>query len=399
MPPLKLAPVKLPQLDVLRGICALLVVFYHVLFLHPGYELGLFRNAALFVDFFFVLSGFIMFHNYRNMESWPAFKRFIGLRFFRTYPMHLVMVGVYLAYETLQYALVRIYDLPTSTPPFSGNNATTLLLNLLLLNGVGIAPLSFNTPSWSISTEFWAYVVFGLSVLMMGRGRNLPFLFATLALGSLGFLAAQPEPSLTGQWELFLPRCLYGFFLGATLRAVTRIEPDAQPSDRTVAARSGVGGLVQLAAIGAAVGLVTAATNERLWLELLTPFAFAAVISSVIAWPHTTLVRALRNPALLWLGTVSYSIYMVHQFVLQMVQAFMRIVLHAPVQDELILVSRGVGGLALLFALGLVLIIAALTYRYVEEPARRFGRVWLDRHVEEHTRVTPASEPSALSSR
>lgn len=392
--------VRLPQLDVLRGICALLVVFYHVLFQHPGHELGLFRNAALFVDFFFVLSGFIMFHNYADLTGWRQLGRFVGLRFFRTYPLHVVMVGVYLVYEVVQYLLVHVVALPTATPPFSENNGKTLLLNLLLLNGVGIADLSFNTPSWSISTEFWAYVVFGLSMLAVVQRRGLLLLFSALALGSLAFLAMQPDPSLTAHWQRFMPRCLFGFFLGATLRGVMSVEParPVEPSDPPgVHERRGAsawGDALQAATLALSAALVSVASGRWLWLELLAPFVFAAVIASFVAWPRSSLVRALDNGPLLWLGKVSFSIYMVHQFVLQMIQAFMRLVLKAPVKDGLILVGDEVGAIALVLALTLVLIVATFTYRYVEEPARRAGRAWLSGVA--RARREPQSEPSVI---
>jgi peptidoglycan/LPS O-acetylase OafA/YrhL len=377
-------PVKLPQLDVLRGMCALLVVFYHVLFQHPGHDFGVFRHAALFVDFFFVLSGFIMFHTYGNMSSGQEFKRFIGLRLFRTYPLHLVMIFVFLAYETLQYLLVELYNFPTHTPPFSDNNGATLVLNLLLLNGVGLNDLTFNTPSWSISTEFWAYIVFGLCMISVAQQRGRLLVFTAIGIGALGFLAVQPEPSLSVHWERFFPRCLFGFFVGAVLRGVMDV-PRSAP-----AAHAGQP-VLQLAGMALSVWLVAAASGDLLWIELLAPFAFALVIASFVAWPETRVVRALINAPLLWLGKVSYSIYMVHQFVLLMVEAFMKLVLKAPVQDELLMVGNTFGFFALLFSLGLVLCVAAFTYRFVEEPARRIGRTWLD-----HAAPSPRETRSAI---
>jgi len=381
-------PVKLPQLDVLRGMCALLVVFYHVLFQHPGHGLGVFRHAALFVDFFFVLSGFIMFHTYGNMSSGQELKRFIGLRLFRTYPLHLVMLFVFLAYETLQYVLVELYNFPTTTPPFSENNGGTLVLNLLLLNGVGLTDLTFNTPSWSISTEFWAYLVFGLSMLSLANQRGRLLVFAAIGLGALGFLAMQPDPSLSVHWERFFPRCLFGFFMGALLRGVMDVPRTAAPSHAGH-------DLLQLVGMAVSVWLVSAASDSLKWTELFTPFAFAAVIASFVAWPATRVVRALINRPLLWLGKVSYSIYMVHQFVLLMVEAFMKLVLKAPVEDEVLMVGNTIGTFALVFSLTLVLCVAAFTYRFVEEPARRIGRTWLDNNAPSPREPSPSASASA----
>jgi peptidoglycan/LPS O-acetylase OafA/YrhL len=370
--PLEMTTAKLPQLDVLRGACALLVVFYHVPFRHPGFEWGGFRNGSLFVDFFFVLSGFIMFHNYRSLPAWSDVRRFMGLRFFRVYPLHLVMIAVFGAYETLQYALVQLYHLSTNTPPFSENNWSALLLNLILLNGVGIVPLTFNVPSWSISVEFWTYAMFGVSVFALGARRAaLLAVFLGIALGSLALLATRPVPGLTLHSELFLPRCMFGFFLGAALR-MSFTRPLALET-----ANSLLGNIAQWASLMLAVGLVSVVTNQTRWLELFTPFAFALMIACFVAWPNTGLIRFANSGPLLWLGKVSYSIYMVHMIVLLVIGAVLRVVFHAPLEGETIRVNEGFGSVALLVSIASVLVLAAITHRFVEEPGRRFGRALL----------------------
>ena len=122
--------------------------------------------------------------------------------------------------------------------------------------------------------------------------------------------------------------------------------------------------------------------------------SLALVIASFVAWPETRVVRALINAPLRWLGKVSYSIYMVHQFVLSMVGAFMKLVLKAPVQDEVLMVGNTVGTIALLVSFALVLAVAGLTFRFIEEPARRIGRTWLDSAAPSPRE--PRSEPSAV---
>jgi peptidoglycan/LPS O-acetylase OafA/YrhL len=57
---------RLPALDAWRGMCALLVALFHLNVLSHFYTLSLIRNASLCVDFFFVLSGFIMRYVYQE---------------------------------------------------------------------------------------------------------------------------------------------------------------------------------------------------------------------------------------------------------------------------------------------------------------------------------------------
>ena len=89
-------------LDSWRGICAIMVVLYHV----PGFflfsDLAVIRSGWLFVDFFFVLSGFVITHAYgpkiANLDD--AF-HFISRRFFRIYPLHFCTFAAFLAWILL----------------------------------------------------------------------------------------------------------------------------------------------------------------------------------------------------------------------------------------------------------------------------------------------------------
>src|ERR1035441_4440765 len=70
---------RLEALDSLRGISALMVVLYHSSFPNFVHDLPVVRSSYLFVDFFFVLSGFIMYYNYKSLAGSREFGRFIGL--------------------------------------------------------------------------------------------------------------------------------------------------------------------------------------------------------------------------------------------------------------------------------------------------------------------------------
>ena len=88
---------RFSALDGLRGIAALAVVFYHVKFpnhftTYPGL---FFRNGYMAVDLFFILSGFVIYANYSGkIYNTASALRFIVLRFFRIYPLHLAILFV-----------------------------------------------------------------------------------------------------------------------------------------------------------------------------------------------------------------------------------------------------------------------------------------------------------------
>src|SRR5450432_1063232 len=90
--------IYLTTLTPLRGIAALLVVIFHcnlmlMKWLPDGYT-QLITSGWLWVDFFFVLSGFIMSYVYAKYFfegcTWEDYKKFIGARFARVYPLHLI---------------------------------------------------------------------------------------------------------------------------------------------------------------------------------------------------------------------------------------------------------------------------------------------------------------------
>jgi peptidoglycan/LPS O-acetylase OafA/YrhL len=372
-------PVKLAQLDVLRGICALMVALNHASFRAPIRDSDVVHNAPLFVDFFFVLSGFIMFYNYASLASGSQLGRFMGLRFFRLYPLHAAMLLVFLAYECVQWALGQYVHLTFNTPPFSENNAQTFLLNVLLLNGVGLSAEqpTFNGPSWSICAEFWTYLLFGLFVLAGSRSRlRLGLSFAVAAGLALGFLLLHwSMPNLTRHPDNGFVRCVFSFFLGA-LVSLLWPAPQVRPAEP-----SAVGGAIQFGATLLALVLVANAPSANRLLEFAVPFAFALLIFCYTRWPRTWLISlAVRRP-LLWLGERSYSIYMVHMVVLLVIEAFLRLVLHKPLIDGNIQISRGFASGVLVFYVALLLCVSELSYRLIERPGRSLGRELLRSRV------------------
>ena len=377
---------RLDVLDTLRGLSALMVVFFHMNYSSLLYSLPIIRHSDLFVDFFFVLSGFIMYYNYGRLPDTASFSQFIGMRFFRLYPLHLALLIAFVGCDAL-YAIVRFLRSGSAAMTASGDYGLDLMLNLLLMNGFQIRPPSFNGPSWSISTEFWTYVLFGSIVLGFRNVRRytMAVIFTGVCLAAL--FAVYMRYGVIKGFTLFLfPRCIFGFFLGAAMG--TLLSPGKCESGN---ANSPIAALLQAIAVIVAVTALTIVGFSP--LDVFLPVLFAAVIGTFVVWPQTRLTQLLLHPPFLWLGQHSYSIYMVHWFVLMQVGAVLRIVLHVPEVDGQFKLGPAIGLAVSVLSIALVLIAASQTYRYIEQPGRRFGRRVLVKNRSPQTQNSTAPSP------
>lgn len=159
---------RFSALDSLRGICALSVVLYHLRVSGSVTELTIFRNSYLFVEFFFVLSGFVLSYAYCNREV--SFKSFFASRFFRIYPLHIFMLFVFILLEFAKLLAMKMYGVSLNNQAFTGvNGISQIIPNALLIHAWGgyFESGSFNYPSWSISIEFYLYMAFYLVFVLL----------------------------------------------------------------------------------------------------------------------------------------------------------------------------------------------------------------------------------------
>ena len=207
-------------LDSWRGVAACLVALFHLNAYSHFYDLPFLRNSWLFVDFFFVLSGFVIAANYeqRLLDGFGA-GRFLLLRLGRVYPLHFFMLAVFVALELLK-VLRRIAVPPgvwalNPVAPFSTpqESPATITANLLLVQSLHAFDfLTWNDPAWSISTEFFAYVAFAACLIAL---RKRAWIAAALALtaGPL-LIAALSERNMDTTYDWGIIRCIYGFAAG-----------------------------------------------------------------------------------------------------------------------------------------------------------------------------------------
>lgn len=371
----------LSTLTPLRGIAALLVVIFHSsLFLGPIVkpETTLFiQNGWLWVDFFFVLSGFILAHVYgtyfQEGVSWLGYKKYLLARFARIYPLHfvtlwvavLLIAGIKLFAQDIMPFIQVIFDYKTIP-------ASLLLIQSMHLY---ITP-PLNTPSWSLSTEWWVYVLFPLLVGPFFRLRTVGKIGAFLAIAALfGLLMYYIVPhwgnryfakpgelspatlNVTADWGYI--RCLAGFLLGMLFYEIYRHRLGYS------LLRSG------FAFLAVAIALVVALHAG--WHELLVVALFPLLILTA-AYNNDFVKRALETRPLQRLGDWSFSIYMVHiPIVFGFWIALLREKPMALSSFEAFYKSITIPGWQYCLAVvGLTLVASALMYRYVEVPARNY---------------------------
>ncbi|WP_162241804.1 acyltransferase [Pseudorhodoferax sp. Leaf267] len=358
------APTALAPLTSIRGIAALAVVLLHIndTFRHEHLVfLRAFENGWLGVDLFFVLSGFIMAHVYTRTPvrgRAGAFTiAFLQARLARIYPLHLA---------TLLAALALVLWLPGFGPRYPTYfGAGSFVLNLLLVQNWGFIGSSWNMVSWSISAEWFMYLLFPLMLLARQalwpaserRAAALVFVLIACTLGlHHAVILARGWSDYGGMSASGMVRVFFEFVLGFLVYHVRdRLHP--RP-----------GGLVfEVYGLALWAAVLLAFLDRRYW------FVFVPAVAMLIATLGSNrgiTARLLGLRPMVYLGEISFSLYMWHWLVIQV---------HNLLRDQgpLAIDSRvGIYLQCLSMAL-LSLLLAALSYAWIEKPAR----AWINRRA------------------
>jgi peptidoglycan/LPS O-acetylase OafA/YrhL len=362
------------SLESLRGLAAFLVVLYHLPpWYDPLYNLTVVRHSYLMVDFFFVLSGFVLYHSYAGrIRDRVSMLRFVVLRLGRLYPVHLVFMLPFLAIEVAKYLAYRRYGFTEmSSQPALSKIGGSLLSNLLLVQGLGITSNdpALNFPNWSISTEFYAYLVFGFGLLFLSRRGFLVF-SAIIAAVCVGLLVAVGVRlgDVTGPL-----RCLAGFMTGCLTRAAYQsLRKRSWKIDWPV--------LVMLVALLALNIPWKKSPGTGWWEPLFFPLA-AVLIVTTVSNPSSLLNKVLMSRTARWLGAISYSLYMCHAIVQWLARQVFRKVLHHPeIVIDGVSTSRLGAGAAVEAWVAVTVVtlgVAWLSHLLIENPSRNLARRWV----------------------
>ncbi|SET35520.1 acyltransferase family protein [Pseudomonas graminis] len=287
---------RFTTLDSFRGVFALLVVFHHLHVVGAFIELPFFRRAEILLNFFFVLSGFVLAHSY-GLKAPFGFKRFVISRIFRLYPLHVVMLLVFILFEGVRWAAYK-KGFTLNNVPFTGLfDPSEILPNLLLVQAwtTLTETMSFNYPSWSISIEFYIYLLFGALCLLSLKSRFV--MFACVAIVAFTMIFTEHEPLV---WRAMMG--LSCFFAGnITYLAYLLIR------DRFVP----VCWLMTVLEVGLTCTTYWMVMNDYSDRSPIASLTFCVLVL-VFAFEAGLVSTFLKTAVFRLLGKLSYSIYMTH---------------------------------------------------------------------------------------
>ncbi|MFC3579139.1 acyltransferase family protein [Sphingomonas hylomeconis] len=374
-------------LDAWRGVCALLVVIGHLK--TSGYISAMPISGASyrFVDFFFVLSGFVITHSARDgicstrANVWSFIIRRIG----RLWPLHIAVLLGFIAYELVMLAATHA-GMSLGKEPFSGKDQLAYIpANILLIQAWNTLPsASWNIPAWSISAEFAAYLIFAACFGLCGKRGMIPLV--AIGIISAGVIISAGAAGPAGTFDYGVPRCLFGFAGGALIYSLWRKMPDELPG---------------ATAWEAAMVLLTFAVVIYCpleWGAAVVPVFCATVL--VFAFEKGAISRVLMTAPGQFLGKRSYSIYMVHVLIvvciLSAVAVMPKFGLDAlaigKVGDNTGIVAAPLLADALIVLyVAVVLLISTVTFDLIEEKWRKRSSAFARRFTRGGTQQSPVA--------
>ncbi len=350
-------------LDFVRFFLAVLVAMMHF----DGF--GAPHKAYLAVDFFFILSGFVLSAAYERKASSENFYRsFIIDRVARLYPLHVLILLLLIPVNLLFYWTSHGQLLENGWS-YQDGRIYTLLLNLLLLQNIGLNTAgSWNAPSWSISVEMFVNVFLGLLLIPMARRRIVwPSLLALsticymIIFGQFGNLGVIYERAFG-----FLNAGLLRGFAGISLGVISyqiwqwlQANSACLPLAKTMAVGSAIASLLIML-------VFTDISNGDL---AIIPLMFIFVTSTAIVEKQAPVRDGRIRSLLIELGALSYGVYLFHWLILTIMRYQLVYVWKMPINFN--------SPVSLLSFLVVVVAAAAFIHHKFELPMKELVKKWL----------------------
>ncbi len=352
-----------PEITALTGIrffAASFVLLYHIEIIYVHDMFPEFRNMLwlffgggyLGVDLFFILSGFILSYNYsdtfREIKSKDYFL-FLCKRLARVYPVHLFTL------LTLGLAVFTLYQGGVDYPDKEDYTLIGFISNLLLVQAWELPmPHNWNNVSWSISAEWFAYLLFPFLAIVFSRATSYRSIMALLVLSYVllitALLIARYQFDFAPR-DVGLIRLFFEFSMGVLLHKLFFASPEKNRTEPPAI---------------------------KFWHWLIVPFliiSFCIDISLIWAVPlfswlilasarnHLSFNHLLVKPSMVYGGQISYALYMVHGMI------FVWITLYFSASEIASYGNAASIGFILAYTATSYLA-AAFVYHYVESPSR-----------------------------
>jgi len=308
-------PAEIRALSGARAIPPLILVMFHFCEGHGYRNFRWFDMLAakgyLWVEFFFALSGFILYHVYasRAEQFWRgrAYPHFLRARLIRLYPLHLFMLLYILALATVLRALaahggyVSIFDQPYH-PVLTWQS---FIANLFLVQAWNLFPyLSWNGVAWFVSVEFFLCLLFPLFLLLARGGAWRGFVLVAAGVAGLVTLNMNSRHGLDITYHNGIFRGLSDFAVGVGLSVIYDFVKTSTRAPLPTAVHT----LAQLAVLGAlfyAIYYTGWSHNSHDIYTVLPMFALVFVLS----FDRGIVARGLSMRVPMRLGEWSYAIY------------------------------------------------------------------------------------------
>ena len=360
-------------LDGLRGVAAILVVFYHIFEgfsfaeLTNGVGSGLIttlNHGHIAVDFFFILSGFVISYAYDNrwqeMNTWQFFKR----RLIRLHPM--LVMGALIGFAAFAFVGFERWD--GTTTPMSWV-MIAMLLTMFMIPAVPGVPYEvrgngemfpLNGPAWSLFFEYVGNILYALFIrrlstkmlaaltVLLGAVHAWFFLFDVSGYGMIGVGWTIDEVNFWGG----LVRMLFPFTLGMWL-------------SRTFKPRKVKGAFwICSIALIALFAVPYIASEGKINLNCLYEYVCIAFIFPLIVWLGACgSSKGATSKLNKLLGDISYPLYIVHYPIMYIFYAWL-------IDKQVYTLGNCLGTVLLVVAASIIL--AVLCLKLYDEPVRRW---------------------------
>ena len=354
------------SLTPMRGIAAIWVMLFHIdviifyrdfgsLISHDGS--GIISKGYLWVDFFFLLSGFVISHVYGatltdNFGKLKAIKSYLWARFTRIYPLHLF---------TLLLLIPLAVVFPIISPKVVDGSWQTFFAwsalsdNVLLINSMNQHTyLSWNILSWSIGAEWWAYVAACFVIPFVFQKSWIRSALVSIIGISIMFGLVNLKGNLDITFDYGWARCLGEFSLGVVLYQIYQKSIGKSWLSNSIAF------IISM--------VIVILIFHFKWNDLFIIPTFAILLLAT-SFNNGIVKATLEHKLFKYLGDISYSIYLMHGV---WFMAFWNLLPYLRSVYGIDKLDASMKFIYVILFIGLTVVSSHYSYRYIEVKFRAF---------------------------